>query len=462
MVDEATEDQVQSNPILLYKILMNIDSKSVNLGLNIPAGKTIFQVMRDTDFSEVKKNDLEEDLERQLASIYGGSKSPDQYSYEVREDGSLVLASVEDEAPLLQIANETRDIYSGKMKILSIYPDEVALLGLLRANYDLEDAGITALVQFNPDSCRIVFTKGEQILQVMPLINQGTKSANFLNVVFSKLLFQLDTGEVPRLDQIILTDNIIGEEAVEFFHDNFPDVPVESFEYDTDKFDASNCDKTTLQAYTSAIAAAWSATGVNHDQFSLPIKPAYVSERQKIFKLRWHGMVLVFLIFISIPAFNYFYQAKKQKIASLSSQLARTNNQIKQIQPVVNKTNQVANNLTLLTSKLRLLDSLSQGSRAWSTKLNILDQGMAHISHSWFNTMSVTKGGMLIKGYTLHRNRIPAIVDLFADASLLNVNSQKIRGQMVYSYALQVKQFTQDSSKYSPEKPASVKKILNK
>ncbi|MGK7371426.1 MAG: hypothetical protein ACNS64_14535, partial [Candidatus Halalkalibacterium sp. M3_1C_030] len=176
MVEEADTGSAQSNEILLYNILNGIDSQSVNLGINVPAGNTIFQIIRDTNFKEVKKKDLIEDLENKLQSIYGQAKSSDNYAYEVRDDGSLVLASVEEESALLKLVNKADDLYSGKLTVNEVLPDEAALVGLVRANYNLQPDEITGIIQFSPNKCRVVFMTGNEIWQVSPIINEGTSS----------------------------------------------------------------------------------------------------------------------------------------------------------------------------------------------------------------------------------------------------------------------------------------------
>jgi hypothetical protein len=458
--DAVNNKEERSNSVLLYKILIDINSKSVNLGLNIKAGETKFQIKSNTDYSKVKTSDLRSDLENHIESIYGQPKKQEHYTYEVREDGSLVLASVENESPLLGIVNETRDIYGGKVKINSVYPDEAALVGLVKANYQLGESDITALIQFDSDYCQVVFLKGEEILQVMQCINRGTGNANFLNTIFSKLLFQIDSGEVPDINQIIIANNTIEEDAIAFFRQSFPNTTVESFQYNKDKFNPGSYEYESYGVYTPAIAAGWAAAGADRSCFpDLSLLPQYVIERQKIFKLSLPGILLLLLIFLSIPAFNYFYHAKTKKISHLSSGIKVVSNQIDKVQPVVVKAKQTEKNLTLLSNKLSLLEKLSSGSRAWSAKLHIIDRGMQRTPNSWFTTLSAGKNGASIKGYTLYRNRIPAIVNLFGNASLLSVTSQKKRGLMLYQYELKVKEFTRDSTLYSPEKPSSIKHL---
>jgi hypothetical protein len=54
-----------------------------------------------------------------------------------------------------------------------------------------------------PSGAGSFFSGVIMFLQVSPVINEGTSDKGFLSTVFSKILFQLDTGEVPGLDKIV-------------------------------------------------------------------------------------------------------------------------------------------------------------------------------------------------------------------------------------------------------------------
>ncbi len=460
MVDEA--ETSQSNELLLFNILTEIDSDKVQLGLNIPAGSTIFQIIRDTDFNEVKKKDLIEDLEDKLESIYGMPKSPDNYSYEIREDGSLLLASIDDESVTLQLVNNARELYTGKLSIQQIIPDEISLVGLVRANYDLVADEITGIIQFGREQCRVVFMKGEEVWLVSPIINEGTEKKSFLNTVFSKILFQLDTGEVPSLDRILLANNTRGNTAVEFFKENFPDIDVENISFKDEFFEVENVDPSSIPSFTTAIGTAVAASGVKSEHFpELSFVPSYVEDRQKIFQLQWHGMLILFLIFLTPITFNYFYNQNVSQIESYNSELNQMNSRIESLNPIVEKANQLENDLSTLREKLTMLDTLSQGSREWSAKLGIINSGMRNIGNSWITSFSEqSDGGVFLRGYTLYRNRIPRIVNIFEDATLMNVSNEEIREQEVYNFAILVKEFTEADSIYSPPTPEEVENLI--
>jgi len=461
MVEES--GTAQSNELQIYNILTDIESDKIDLGLNIPAGHTIFQVIRDTNFEEVKKKDLVEDLEDKLESIYGQPKSPDNYSYEIREDGSLLLGSIDDESVTLKLVNKARELYTGKLNIENILPDEIVLVGLVRSNYDLQPDEMTGIIQFGKETCRVVFMKGNEVWLVSPIINEGTNNKNFLNTVFSKILFQLDTGEVPSLDRMILANNTRGDSAVEFFKKNFPDIHVEDLEYREGFVDAENIDPSSVASFTTAIGAAVSASGVRDDYFpEISFVPKYVADRQKIFQLQWHGMLILFLIFLTPITINYFYNQNARKIDSMSSELQRMNSQIERLTPLVNQANQLSNDLSILKEKLVMLDTLSQGTREWSEKLNMVNEGVSDVGASWITSFQENADGALFQGFTMYRNRIPKIVKLFDDATLLSVNIQDIREQEVYNFSISVKDFTKSDSIYSPPTPEEVKTLIGK
>lgn len=459
MVKES--DTPQSNELLLFNLLSDIDEKKIELGLNIPAGDAIFQIIRDTDFKEVKRKDLINDIEEKYESIYGTSSSMDNYSYEIREDGSLLLGSVEHESVSLQLLNRALELYSGKVLVNDIVPDEMALVGLARANYELLPDEITGIIQFGKESCRVVFMQGEEIWLVSPIINEGTKNKAFLNTIFSKILFQLDTGDVPSLDRILLANNTVGDSAIEFFQDNFPDIKVENLQLRKEFIDSNNVDSATVPGFTTAIGSALAASGLVDDKMpELSFVPVYVLDRQKIFKLQWHGVLMLVLIFLTPITFNYFYQQNVEKINSLESNLQQLNSNIERLNPIVEETKELQQKIAGLKDKLILLSDLSDNSREWSAKVSILNEGIDRVNNSWITSMTQNDGNVNLQGYTLYRTRIPEIVNIFDEATLMSVNNEDIREQRVYRFTIIVDRFAASDELYSPPKPEEVQKLI--
>ena len=452
MIDE-TEGPV-SNEIQLYNYLSGIDAKRVDIGLNIPAGTAIFQVLKDADFSEVKKKDLKVIIDDRLEALYGEPKAEDYYSYGIRDDGALVLSSIDEDSRLLSLVDRTQTLYRGKIFIGELLPDESILLGMVKANYELEDEKITCVIQFSELNCRVLFLKGERLWLVSPIITEGVRSRKFLNTVFSKILFQLDTGEVPNLDRLIICNNSLGEEGISFFKERFPDVEVSEFEFSEELFDPQENTLESISAFTTAIGIAWAASGFKKETFSkISFLPKYVIDRQKIFKLQWHGMLLLLLIMGSFPAINAFWQRSFSQINILENEIAIVDTQLQSYAPTVNNFNRVSSLLSQIQDQLVLMNTLSENSITWSVNLNLINSGVDEIGGVWLQAITPgdTPNTLNIQGIARDRNRVSAVAELFADATLLDVTRSLIRDVEVYNFSYYVNKIVENTEVYTPQ-----------
>ncbi|HCD52191.1 MAG TPA: hypothetical protein DEQ34_07080 [Balneolaceae bacterium] len=460
MVDEAEEPV--SNELLLYNILSAHNPKKVNIGLNIPSGVAVYQILKDADFSEMKKKDLKVVIDDRLESLYGSPKEEDYYSYGVRPDGALLLSSIDEDSQLLQLVNRTMSMYRGKIVIEEILPDETVLLGLIKANYEIEDGGITCVVQFSEQQTRIFFLKDSNLWLVSPVITEGTRSKKILSTVFSKVLFQLDTGEVPNLDRLIICNNLLGNESVTFFQERFPDVEVSEFEFEEDFLDVGEYTQDSLAPFTTAIGTAWSATGYNKKALpEISFVPKYVVDRQKIFKLQWHGILLLILIMISFPITNEFWQRSFRDINRLENEISILNTQIQTYQPIVNNFNRISNELSLIQDKLVLMNTLTENSITWSTNLDLINSGVDEVNDLWITSVSQGEepNTLEIQGIARYQSRVHIFADIFADATLLNVSSDEIRGVEVFNFSYQVNKIVENTSVYTPKDLQSLEEL---
>ncbi len=462
MAEEANEELASSNELLIYNVLNDIDSSHVKMSLNIPAGATIFQILKDIDFSSIKKKDLQIIIDDRLESLYGAPKSKDNYSSTIRDDGSLLLVSIDENPQVLNLIHAAENLYSGKITINEILPDEALVIGLFRANYEVDNDTITALIQYTDDSCRVIFLKGKDLLIVSPIITEGSNSPKFLNTLFSKILFQLDTGEVPNLDSIIFCNNSLGEQSISFFQDRFPDIAVSDFQFDDDVFSHGGIEPSTVSTFTSAIALAWADAGFSKEHFpDINFVPGYIKERQKIFKLQWHGFLLLALILAVFPVTNYFYQSNSAELTTLREEVSIKRGEISGLEAIVQDYNRINNDLSGIQSRLVLLDELSQSTLTWTVNLDLINQGIDDIGSIWLTSVAESNDGTFsISGISLYRNRIPMIADLFSEATLVDVTRTLIREREAFNFTYQVSEIVPDPVIYTPESAKGLNEVL--
>ena len=461
MVDE-TEGPV-SNEIRLFNFLTSINPKRVDLGLNIPAGTAIFQILKDVDFGELKKKDLQVILDDRLEALYGTSKGEDFYSYGIRKDGALVMSSIDNEPQLLDLVDRTQNIYRGKIFINEILPDETLLLGLVKANYELEEGGITCVIQFSEKSCRILFLNGDRLWLVSPLITEGIHSRKFLNTVFSKILFQLDTGEVPNLDRLIICNNSLGQESISFFKERFPDVEVSEFDFSEEVFNPGDHTLDSLSPFTTAIGAAWAASKFKKEVFvDISFLPKFVIDRQKIFKLQWHGMLLLVLIAMSFPLINVLWQKSFLQIDALKNEIQILDTQIQSFAPTVNSYNRVSTELSQIQDKLELMNTLAENSITWSVNLNLINQGIKDIGGVWLTSISPGDNAntLNIEGVARSRSQIARVADIFANATLMDVSSSLIREVEVFNFSYTIQKIVPNTTVYTPQNMQGLEDLM--
>lgn len=443
-----------SNEMLFYNIIASINPKKIDLGLNIPAGVAIYQILKDVDFNDVKKKDLKIIIDDRLESLYGTPKADDFFSYGIRDDGALLLSSIDEEPQLLQLVNQTLSLYRGKLTIQEILPDETILLGLVKANYELAEGQITCLIQFADQNCRVIFLRGEKLWLVSPIIPEGVRSKKFLNTIFSKILFQLDTGEVPNLDNLIICNNSLGDEATSFFQERFPDIEVGNFTFSEDFLEPNEYTSESIAPFTTAIGTAWSTTSFKVNNLpDISFVPKYVQDRQKIFKLEWHGFVLLLMIMVSFPIIDSFRQDADSTIATLENEISLVDTQINSFVSTVNNFNRISNELSQISERLELMNTLAENSITWTTNLNLINNGIDEIGSVWLISLSVgdEENTLEIQGIARERSAIPLVAELFDEATLLNVSSSEIRGEQVYNFTYSITRIVENTSVYTPD-----------
>lgn len=462
MASDIDSETAASNEVLVYNILTDLDSSKIRMSVNIPSGSTIFQILKDLDFSSIKKKDLKIIVDDRLEALYGSPKGADYYSSTIRDDGSLLLVSIDDDPQVLQLIHKAESIYSGKVTINEVLPDESLIIGLFRSNYEVDAESITALIQYSEESCRVIFLKGSDLLIISPIIPEGSSSRKFLNTVFSKILFQLDTGEVPNLDRIILCNNHLGDTALEFFEDRFPDIEVSDFIFNDEIFDTNGFEPGVIASFTSAISLAWADAGFKKESYpDISFLPSYVKDRQKIFKLQWHGFILVALIISVFPITNYFYIGNSTNIDGLRDNVSSRKAEIRVLENTVQEYNRISSELEAIQTRLILLDELSEGTLRWSVNLDLMNKGIDNIDSIWLTNFTDTgESGIDVNGIALYRNRIPMIADMFHKAVLKDVERTLIRDREVFSFTYTISDVVADEQRYTPESSKGLKEVL--
>lgn len=455
---DMTEDGVgdgfraDTNELVLANLLTGFNPKSAQVALTVPAGQSLFQIFADADYRKRKKKDIQELIHDRLFSTYGRDITANNYAHTIRDaDGALLLSSMEGSNALLNLVDMTTTVFPGKLAIRDIKPEELYLVALVRANYQILDTEYTVLIHILDRQTHIIILHGTKMVGILPVIPEGSKSSRVMKTIFSKLLFELDRGQLPTIDRIILTGDDLKGKALSFLEEQFMEVRIGRLELDPMKVTLPSDFAEDPTPYASAIAAAWSATGRDSVLFpKISLIPAYVLTRQAVFKLAWHGYILLLLIAGSPFMFNQAYQSKAARYEELKTEVSTLTAQISESRILSTVVDQLNAEIGMLTVNTNLLDTLAKNTQLWSYTLSMLNARVAEMRGVWIQNIQYDDRGLIIQGYSLNRERIPMVSNLFAHATIQQVLEVTERTALYYEFAIQVHKIAPNETLTSP------------
>lgn len=454
MTEEGVGDSFKgdTNESVLAMMLNGVNPKFVNVGLTIPVGVALYQIFKDSNYRKKKKKELIELVSDRLRSVYSKDISIDNYSTLIREsDGALIVSSFDGENRLLNMADAAIGLLTGKLFIRDIKPEELLLVGMVNANYDQQETDYSVLIHIQDRHTQVIIMHGSQIVSILPTINEGGKSTRVMKTIFSKLLFELDRGQLPTIDRIILTGDTVKGKAVTFLEEQFMEVQIGLFQFNPLKVILPEDFTEDILPYTSAIASAWSASGNDMGAFpKISLVPQYVTTRQAVLKLDWHGYILLLLIAGFPFTFNLSYQQTLTRVDELKSKLTTLNQQISENRVLSTVVDQLTGEIDFINMNTNLLDTLSKDTQLWSYTLSMLNSEVANIRGVWIQNIQFDQNTFVLQGFSLYRDRIPQVSNLFSNAVIQQVIEKDERGTKLYEFLIQVHQITNQTELISP------------
>jgi hypothetical protein len=456
MEDET--DVATENERLFAEYLKKLGEKKYRFGLHIPLGKTTYQFLKNVDPDEMKKKDRREFFIDKLRPIHNKEAEPDEYAWSTDPQKNTLLAYNSEDRSLISLVELAETYFKGKLIIQERVPDENIWAGLASINYHLKEDDITGLIAIGQNTSRILFMRGEHIINVLPIITEGETTEDILNTIFSKILFEIDKGDLPKITRLLIVKSLkLTDKVKEYFQNQFDDVEVEFLtlnpnivSYSDDILDSP----VYLQPYLTALGAAWAASGAHGDKLTtFSILPEYIREKQRVLKLEWHGVLLLVLIALTPLLINSLYNTKAEELRGIEQQIQLTENEIAEYQPIANMTEDLIAELTLMQGENDRLLELSQFSQKWSQVFNIFNNGFNNLSGVWLSTLGSDGENIDISGVSLTREQVPNISSLYSDGNVQQVQETEIREEPVYSFSMQINNFRTDLEEFVPEIP---------
>lgn len=296
----------------------------------------------------------------------------------------------------------------------------------------------TMLVHLGNEFRKIfIFENGEWVGTVPVNITQEKPGPE---VLYLRVSLALESSGQKDPDRLVISGELASLELLQYMQEQNPDIPHEtvSFSGIHVQQDAFEIDQVNhIFHFALPIAMAVKALSMQDKGWTLSnFLPGYVMERQKQFKLAWHGYLMLFLIFLavmfstrgSLISTRLLKQAETSK-RELDFELNRLNAELTAVQAVQGE-------LAMMDQNLAVLVQLLDGKNAYSELLGILNQTFASRPTSWLTSFKISQDKLSISGITTIRTNIVSIAEALPNSQILKTNLNPIRNVDTWSFEI--------------------------
>jgi len=438
--DSGIEAQSEDNNAVLLGLLAQYPSNKYSLTYSI-AEPAIYYHLLESDFG-LKGKKLKERILAELRNIRAFQPSADAVDAITTDEGNLLCVVREDGLSLINSLENIKGFMGNRLpRMPAIDSADISLMNLVRLNYDLQPQEVSVIIYVGVEFTRLIFMRGSQFYQFAPILGEGYDSPNLQNTVYSRLLLEQDNLAIPRISKIILAGECRRINFKEFLTQQLPDQEVDYLL--TPQLDSSPLppeQQESISEFAVPIAAAWKVLDPTNPRiYNINLLPAIVREGQRVFKLAWHGYLLLLLLFFSTLFFTWSIAQKQRDIVEQSDVLERKKVQLAENEAVQNSIIDLQQQIARYQTSLALYDTLVPGSERWSKVFTQFSHGVEDLNSIWLTDFATGDAGvMTVNGFTVYRTRIPRLATLFDNSLLKEVNVQAIREQTVYRYKIEV------------------------
>ncbi len=269
---------------------------------------------------------------------------------------------------------------------------------------------------------------------------QITQSIPEPEVISSKLALAIDSAQLKEPEAIVICGDLANIELVDNIKSQFPSAVVEMLGFSNLAIanpDSDNLDVSTLTQFTIPIALAFKALFPDDDRLTPSnFLPSRIIEGQKVFKIAWHGFIVLFFIFAvamwftnSIMKETLTIRQEKALKRDLEFRLEAKRKEAEEIQ-------KIRTELDAQEKNIQVLKDLLDKKNPWTETLNIANRVFSGQPLSWLTNLKLDKGTLNLSGATTRRAAIIEFANAFPGAQIRKVAHSMIRDNSIWSFEL--------------------------
>jgi TolA-binding protein len=163
------------------------------------------------------------------------------------------------------------------------------------------------------------------------------------------------------------------------------------------------------------------------------------ADARKTFKVAWHGIFLLLLIFTAVLIGTTLNLQLRHKITTLSAQLAYDTQLLNSVRLFNNSVVALNNQISTINETHARSARIDSEKNSWAEILYRLSDFSNRNPLIWIEHVSMQNDRFSVRGRSYHRDRITTLAQLFQDGNITRINEGDIVGNTVWDFDINFK-----------------------
>jgi TolA-binding protein len=318
-------------------------------------------------------------------------------------------------------------------------PNDVSLVNILNVNYDFPEEANVLILYLGFEYKKGILVKNNALLKSFPI---QTASNLFTNrdEIYSKLMLEQDEAQLPDPQYIILAGENSKNDDVTYFQKKFPKSEVSRMFFKNMLVGEDAPDPITdedLAEYAIPIALAWKTMDSGNKKFiNTNFLQKKILEGQKIFKLAWHGFIILFLLFFYTAYSTKNFLIHNNNLVHLKTVNVMLESEYRSYKGKVESNMAGLMSVASLQGQQQKILELLKGKNEWGYILSELANSVGNHPASWIVNLKSEKESFTVIGKTTKRTNILVFSQLFPDGKILKVTNEKLGKTLIWNFEM--------------------------
>ncbi len=391
------------------------------------------KIKRDKVKKQTLSKEQKKDPSVQFDLLINKNKSAFSLVYEGPHDIIKILENVQ---PILSIKN---------INYYHAEPIEVCLINAVLTQYRFNSDEYVLLLYLSKDNKIAIILQDDNYIKSFPLIIQASDPDIIREAIVSKIMLEQDISQLNITQNVLICGDFSGKDDMTFFKESFKSNFISAFSFSTVNNYQNNIPvefdveipEYIIPRYVPSIMLGYRALiHKNKRLHFINMLPQLIIDKQKIFKLSWHGILILILVFIMTIWTTY--GTLKQKI-----ELRRIQNENQEYEFELNQKKAFKNILMQYTSQVdnfeqnrKQITDLIQKKNQWGYIINKISQFTSNHSYFWISDIKATDISLDVSGVSFNRNNITAFSNILPEGSIKKITLAKIESEAVWTYEI--------------------------